>query len=50
MGDRIETGTMAIAAAITGGNLKIKGLDPKIINTEIELLKKTGLIIKYGKK
>ena len=49
MGDRIETGTMAIAAAITGGNLKIKGLDPKIINTELELLKKTGSIIKYGK-
>ena len=49
MGDRIETGTMAIAAAITGGTLKIKGLDPKIINTELELLKKTGSIIKYGK-
>ena len=49
MCDRIETGTMAIAAALTGGILKIKGLDPKIINTELELVKKTGSIIKYGK-
>ena len=49
MCDRIETGTMAIAAALTGGILKIKGLDPKIINTELELVKKTGSIIKYEK-
>ena len=49
MCDRIETGTMSIAAALTGGILKIKGLDPKIINTELELVKKTGSIIKYEK-
>ena len=50
MGDRIETGTMAIAAAITGGTLKIKGLDPKIINTELEFLKKNGINNKVWKK
>ena len=43
MGDRIEAGTYLIAAAITEGNLKIKGLDPKIIRTEIEILKKNGI-------
>jgi UDP-N-acetylglucosamine 1-carboxyvinyltransferase len=42
MPDRIEAGTYLIAAALTGGNLKIIGIDPKIINTEINVLKKIG--------
>ena len=42
MSDRIEAGTYLIAAALTGGNLKIIGIDPKIINTEINVLKKIG--------
>ena len=42
MPDRIEAGTYLIAAALTGGNLKIVGLDPKIINTEIGILRKVG--------
>ena len=42
MGDRIEAGTFCIAACITAGELKIKNFDPKIINTELNLLKKTG--------
>ena len=46
MGDRIECGTFCVAAALTGGVLKIKGLDPKIIKTELDLLKKTGARIK----
>ena len=48
MFDRIEAGTYLIAAAITGGNLKIKNIDPNIINTEINILKKIGakLIVK----
>tara|TARA_Y100001970_G_scaffold225305_1_gene278144 strand:+ start:8853 stop:10115 length:1263 start_codon:yes stop_codon:yes gene_type:complete len=49
MGDRIETGTMAIAAALTNGNLKIKGFNPKLINTELEILKKIGAKIINGK-
>ncbi len=49
MGDRIECGTFCVAAAITQGNLKIKGLDPKIIKTELDILKKTGSKIKIGK-
>ena len=42
MTDRIEAGTYLIAAALTEGNLKIKGIDPKIIKTEINVLKKIG--------
>ena len=49
MGDRIETGTFCIAAAISRGDLKIKDFNPKIIQTEINLLKKTGVKIKKMK-
>ena len=42
MPDRIEAGTYLIAAALTEGNLKIIGIDPKIISTEINILKKVG--------
>ncbi len=46
MGDRIETGTFCIAATLTRGNLLIKGFDPNLIKTELNLLKKTGAKIK----
>ena len=42
MPDRIEAGTYLIAAALTEGSLKIIGIDPKIISTEINTLKKIG--------
>ena len=42
MPDRIEAGTYLIAAALTKGSLKIVGIDPKIISTEINILKKVG--------
>ena len=42
MFDRIEAGTYLIAAAITEGNLKIQNVIPKIIKTEIDVLKKIG--------
>ena len=42
MFDRIEAGTYLIAAAITGGNLKIQKIIPEIIKTELKLLKKIG--------
>jgi len=42
MQDRIEAGTYLIAAALSEGNLKIMGIDPKIIGTEINILKKVG--------
>jgi len=46
MGDRIETGTFCVAATLTKGNLLIKGFDPSLIKTELNLLKKTGAKIK----
>ncbi len=50
MSDRIETGTFCVAACLTGGNLKINNFDPKIIKTELSLLKKIGAKIKLSKK
>jgi UDP-N-acetylglucosamine 1-carboxyvinyltransferase len=45
MPDRIEAGTYLIAAALIEGKLKIVGIDPKIISTEINILKKVGATI-----
>jgi UDP-N-acetylglucosamine 1-carboxyvinyltransferase len=42
MFDRIEAGTYLVAAAVTEGNLKIQNIIPKIIKTEIDILKKIG--------
>jgi len=49
MFDRIEAGTYLIAAAVTEGNLKIQNIVPKIIQTEINTLKKIGVKIKVNK-
>ncbi len=49
MFDRIEAGTYLIAAALTEGNLKIKNIIPKIIDTEINILKKIGAKINIKK-
>ena len=49
MFDRIEAGTYLIAAAVTEGNLKIQNVVPKIIQTEINTLKKIGVKIKVNK-
>ena len=50
MFDRIEAGTYLIAAALTEGNIKIKNINPKIIQTEINLLRKIGAKINIKKK
>ena len=49
MPDRIEAGTYLIAAALTEGKLRIVGINPKIINTEIKILKKIGAKISQKK-
>ena len=46
MFDRIEAGTYMIASALMGGNLKIINIKPKIIKTEIDILRKVGASIK----
>jgi len=50
MFDRIEAGTYMIASAVTGGRIKIKNIDPKIIKNEILVLKKMGVIITIKSK
>jgi len=50
MFDRIEAGTFLIAAAITEGNLKIKNIIPKVIQTEVNILKKIGAKITIKNK
>ena len=49
MPDRIEAGTYLIAAVLTEGKLKIVGIDPKIITTEINILRKIGAKIIHKK-
>ena len=49
MGDRIETGTFCVAATLAKGDLLIKNFNPKLIQTELNLLKKTGATIKTSK-
>ena len=46
MTDRIMAGTFCIAACLNKGNLEIQNVNPKIINTELNLLKKIGASIK----
>ena len=48
MSDRIEAGTFCVAATLSKGNLEITNFNPKIINTELNLLKKIGAKIKSG--
>ena len=49
MGDRIETGTFCVAATLTKGDLTIKNFNPKLIQTELNLLKRSGAKIKTSK-
>ena len=42
MFDRIEAGTYLLAGAVTEGNLKVQNIVPKVIKTEIDILKKIG--------
>ena len=49
MADRIETGTFCVAATIAKGDLEIQNLNPKVIKTELNILKKAGAKIKVFK-
>ena len=46
MADRIETGTFCVAATITKGDLEIQNLNPKVIKTELNILKRAGAKIR----
>ena len=49
MPDRIEAGTYLIAGALTNGRLHVKNINTKTIMTEINVLKKIGVNIKFKK-
>jgi UDP-N-acetylglucosamine 1-carboxyvinyltransferase len=40
--DRIETGTYAMAVAMTGGDVTLEGARPELLQTALEVIKQTG--------
>ena len=48
--DRIEAGTLAVAAAITRGNLEITGCEPEHLTSAIDLLRQAGATVETGKR
>jgi UDP-N-acetylglucosamine 1-carboxyvinyltransferase len=48
MPDRIETGSFAVAAAITQGDLVLRNTEPHLLQTVLEKLTEIGAIIKTG--
>jgi len=47
--DRIETGTFLVAAAITGGKVKVKDTDPTLLDAVLDKLRDAGAVIECGK-
>jgi UDP-N-acetylglucosamine 1-carboxyvinyltransferase len=48
--DRIEAGTLAVAAAVTHGNLEITGCEPAHLTSAINLLRQAGAVVEAGKR
>jgi len=46
--DRIETGTYLVAAAVTGGKVKLKDTDPTLLDAVISKLEEAGAEIESG--
>lgn len=46
--DRIETGTFLVAAAITGGRVKVKDTDPTLLDAVLDKLREAGADITSG--
>ena len=46
--DRIESGTFLVAAAMTGGHVRIKGTAPQIMDAVLQSLRETGAEISLG--
>lgn len=46
--DRIETGTYLIAAAVTGGRVKVKNTDPSIMEAVLRKLEEAGATLRQG--
>lgn len=48
LADRIETGTFLVAAAITGGHVKLKDTQPQILESVLQKLDRAGATINSG--
>jgi len=48
LADRIETGTFLVAAAITGGHVKLKNTQPRYLESVLQKLEESGADINYG--
>ncbi len=48
MPDRIEAGTLLMAAAITGGDVLVKGCEPSHLEALVQNLEAAGLILEIG--
>ncbi|HTW92049.1 MAG TPA: UDP-N-acetylglucosamine 1-carboxyvinyltransferase [bacterium] len=48
--DRVEAGTLAVAAAITHGDLEITDCEPAHLTSAIDCLRKTGATVETGKR
>jgi len=48
MPDRIETGTFLVAAAVTGGDVRLTGARPDTLDTVLDKLRETGVSIETG--
>jgi len=46
--DRIETGTYMVAAAISGGKVKLKDTEPALLDAVIDKLREAGAVITCG--
>ncbi len=47
-GDRIEAGTLLAAAAITGGEVEVTGVDPRTLGATLDRLRETGAELRVG--
>ena len=48
MPDRIETGTFLVAAAVTGGAVRLNGARPRILDTVLDKLRESGARVAAG--
>ncbi len=46
--DRIETGTFLVAAAVSGGHIKVRDTDPSLLDSVLEKLREAGAEITIG--
>jgi UDP-N-acetylglucosamine 1-carboxyvinyltransferase len=49
IGDRIEAGTLAVAAAVTAGEVAIRGIDPAYLGLPLEKLREVGVEVEEEK-